>query len=105
MTLGVYTDRRGRRWVYMDYNTWITDRTRWATEVAGSKYIRWLIRRDQHRDACPGLSWCLTHPAVNADYDRLRRMWDVWGPGDWFRGSFGTHAEAMDAARALAVGQ
>lgn len=61
--------------------------------------------RDEHRDVCPGLRWCLTHPVVTVDRNRLSKSWQVWGPGDWHRTSRGTHSEAMDAARALAVGE
>lgn len=74
-----------------------------AQALIGTRHLRMLIERDEHRDVCPGLRWCLTHPVVSVDRNRLSKSWQVWGPGDWHRTSRGTHSEAMDAARALAV--
>lgn len=102
---GQYTDRRGREWVHKHKDG------RWFYEPDGprgidmmhSAQMRLRIERDQHKDVCPGLRWCLTHPVASVDRNRLSKSWQVWGPGDWHRTSRGTHAEAMDAARALAV--
>lgn len=99
---GRYTDRRGRGWNKSPYHEWVyVDRGRFW--VYTPRQMRLLIERDMHRDECVGIHWCLTHPVESVDYDGVLGLWKVWGPGDWFRGTFGTHAEAMDAARALAV--
>lgn len=107
MTKGYYIDRRGRQWAIA------TSDGRWgATDgrylIGGKPFssdqMRLLIKRDIHRDECVGIHWCLTHPVVSVDYDGVLGLWKVWGPGDWFRGTFRTLSDAMDAARALEDG-
>ncbi|WP_240373099.1 hypothetical protein [Brevibacterium zhoupengii] len=114
LATGRYVDRRGREWVR---RLFLRPNIRWANIIRDSDGIGWpgekisedrmrlLIERDQHRDVCPGLGWCLTHPVVSVDRNRLSKSWQVWGPGDWHRTSRGTFPEAMDAARASAVGE
>lgn len=65
------------------------------------------IERDQHRDECPSLVECDSHPVWSVAYARLTGGWNALAPyQDLYRDQgFTTHAEAMSAARALAVGE
>ena len=67
--------------------------------------MRLLIERDMHRDVCPGLQTCKEHPVpyVWIGVSGSPYHEPAWGfnDGDYHD----TLPEAMDAARALAVGE
>lgn len=103
---GWYTDRRGRTWRRLPLSG------RWAGQVIDHQGIHWagqkiaptqmrlLIERDQHRGECPGLYRCHFHP--------VPIVWRGPASGDWcvdYSSWHDTLPEAMDAARALAVGE
>lgn len=115
LAAGWYTDKRGRSWRRLPLSG------RWADQVIDHQGIHWagqkieaaqmrlLIERDQHRDGCEGLKRCEAHPVpfVNA-YQMLKPVRFVaYRPNDFDDeiGTFHTLPEAMDAARALAVGE
>lgn len=114
---GRYVDRRGREWVR---RLFLRPNIRWANIIRDSDGIGWpgekisddrmrlLIERDQHRGECVGLKRCEAHPVpfVNA-YQMFKPVRFVaYRPNDFDDeiGTFHTLPEAMDAARALAVG-
>lgn len=106
-----YTDRRGRPWKVepspRDGIWWGTPHDDEFMLVMRNDKMRLLIERDMHRDVCEGLGFCLEHP-VPSVITSVPRVFEVFG----VRNSSATHAdllaptlpEAMDAARALAVG-
>ena len=107
-----YRDRRGREWNLTDY--WVDRATfdyvqMWLSpdRVATQDEMRLLIERDMHRDECPGMNECRYHPrhhVILAWEDAGKFL--VYEPNRlFFRWIFDTHAEAMDAARALAAGE
>ena len=117
LATGQYRDRRGRAWHYVDtivdYDRW----QRWEHHSAEDLILevnemRLLIERDQHE--CIGLRLCRSHPVPNV----LALQDDIsgakWGHGfGVYRPGAGDGREAwadnlpdaMDAARALAVGE
>ena len=110
LATGTYTDRRGREWVAAFESTrgdryWVSGS---HDQIIDRDQMRLLIERDQHRGECPGLAECSDHPVwvVSRVYSRFRvGGWEILGPHKnqgWLFGS--SHSEAMDAARALAVG-
>lgn len=54
--VGLYRDRRGRQWVYMDYNTWISFGESGDAKLADNQQMRRMIERDQHQDTTWELS-------------------------------------------------
>lgn len=100
---GRYTDRRGRKWKNVTH----LNVESWAAEPYGRPDIlpaqmRLMIERDQHRGECRGLDSCTSHPVPHVLAGRA--FWGrfyVYEGGP--RGIRSTLAEAMDAARALAV--
>ena len=111
LATGRYTDRRGRAWDYfdtrVDYDRW----QRWESRgdedlILEPDQMRLLIERDQHRDVCVGLHWCDSHPVPRVHFN-IHTGAPIVIAGDEYifaDGGFSSHAEAMDAARALAVG-
>ena len=109
---GQYTDGRGREWLYDgDFDIWVASVQTYenVTSIEGiidPDHMRLLIERDQHE--CKGLSRCIDHPVpivlVFEGYFGAQSA----GPldiDDLKRPMRETLAEAMDAARALAVGE
>lgn len=109
---GEYTDRRGRRWTRTHRNNWLSPRRPRVSAIADESQMRLLIERDQHRDVCPGLSACQGHPVPfvekHVQYGGGSfAVIDTTRPGGAIGSivdEFPTHTEAMDTARALAVG-
>ena len=119
LAAGWYTDRRGRKWRRLPLSG------RWADQVIDHQGIHWagqkieadqmrlLIERDQHRDACEGLQECGYHPVPFVEiFRRLRppyhvdyQVVDTSVEPDFNQGLYRTLPEALDAARALAVGE
>lgn len=100
-----YLDRRGRRWQKLIEPTgWVNmSEHRFLTR----NQMRLLVERDQHRDVCPGLIDCDNHPAPSVLLTKGGELeFLVFGPRQ-VRSirAFDYHSEAMDAARALAVGE
>ncbi|WP_172170988.1 hypothetical protein [Brevibacterium sp. CT2-23B] len=93
---GRYTDRRGREWQHAWFGWWTP---RGGVELPPAQ-MRLLIERDQHRATCPGLWTCTDHPvpAVTLSRTFRPRVYVDGEPYAWF-------SEAIDAARALAVGE
>ena len=114
---GQYTDRRGRRWrrctapmceLGDGWFTWWRP-TRDHGMIHPSKdQMRLLIERDIHRDECLGLHACGTHPVPIVMVDEGYFAVQSAGPldiDDLKRPVQETLSSAMDAARALAVGE
>lgn len=112
LAAGWYTDKRGRSWRRLPLSG------RWADQVIDHQGIHWagqkieaaqmrlLIERDQHRDECRGLRRCIDHP-VPAVISWTGKISYLQFGAHW-RGRAhyaSTLPEAMDAARALAVGE
>lgn len=109
---GRYTDRRGRGWIYdTKHRFWLANPdfvAGWKVSDFGGPLdetqMRLLIEREQHREVCPSLPDCTTHPVpiVIVGYDDLEwRDFKVRAHG---RATMHrTLSEAMDVARALAV--
>ena len=98
---GWYVDRRGWHWFRIDHRLgqW-HHYEQWGEWHLSDTQMRLLIERDQHRDVCPGLYACHTHP--------VPIVWSGPASGRWFVDYGNWHntlPEAMDAARALAVGE
>lgn len=109
---GSYTDRYGREWEEFTVGgriewAWIHDTGVRVSPIARAR-IRVFIERDQHRDVCRGVRDCQVHP--------VPRVFQFVGPlGRWSALDSGrsalhdsahpTFPAAMDAARALAVGE
>ena len=111
LATGRYTDRRGRAWDYfdtrVDYDRW----QRWESRgdedlILEPDEMRLLIERDQHRGECPGLHDCGDHPVHHAVFYRWERAFRVYEPDPNSVETIrcGTLPEAMEAARAWAVG-
>ena len=113
---GWYTDRRGRKWAKHTYPhgtvEWVSPLGNGACYINTFEEMRLLIERDQHE--CIGLRLCRSHPVPNV----LALQDDIsgakWGHGfGVYRPGTGDDREAwvdtlpaaMDAARALAVGE
>lgn len=109
---GWYTDRRRRFWAKRPSGVWA--HTEQFVPGLGVLYstrlpdqMRLLIERDRHRDECPGLADCMTHPvlAVIVCYEH-GEGWGLFKVGVRAQSLptiRRTLPEAMDAARALAV--
>lgn len=97
---GRYTDRRGRKWrKFRRCKCWYSTSI-WLEATANQMHL--LIERDQHRDECPGLALCRNHPVP------FVLLWPLPTaiPANTTIGrTLPTHAEALAAARALAVKQ
>lgn len=100
---GRYTDRRGKEWVK---HTYLHGSAEWLHFVTGGTYacipdqMRLLIERDKHRDVCEGLWACSKHPVPAVTLSRMHRPRVYVDEEPYTRFS-----EAMDAARASAVGE
>lgn len=116
LATGQYTDRRGRVWRYdTKHRFWLATPgliAGWkVTDFGGpidDAQMRLLIERDQHRDECDGLGYCLSHPVPHVIVARYRpAMFSIHEA--WVRrevvGFRGDLPAAVDAARALAVGE
>lgn len=120
LATGRYTDKRGRAWNYdPDFDVWVEYSSRedgildlgW---IVDTKDVRLLIERDQHRDECPGLEMCWSHPVPSVLIDVDGLFWVSPANSDamdallsGYNGDpeYDTLHAAMDAARALAVGE
>ena len=111
LATGRYTDRRGRVWRRSPYQEWVHSPNErfW---VYTPREMRLLIERDLHRDECPGLRLCRSHPVPNVlalqddiSVPKWGHGFGVYrpGPGDDREAWLDTLPAAMDAARALAV--
>ena len=104
---GRYVDGRGGKWVRCSGAAeWLG----WFCVSGGRPFLttaqmRLLIERDQHRDKCPGLQNCKEHPVpyVWIGVTGSPHHDPAWGFNDG--NGHDTLPEAMDAARALAVGE
>ena len=118
LAAGQYMDRRGQVWLRCPIECFLgggwfcrsaigSARKRAGWHLPESE-MRLLIERDQHRDECPGLNACNGHPVPsvitpiawgNRDYE----VYAAWAnTASTFKQSL---PAAMDAARALAVGE
>ena len=113
LATGQYTDRRGRewrhihgdrRWFHEPDGLWFKDGKK-VIKMVHTPQMRLLIERDMHRDVCPGLQTCKEHPApyVWIGVSGSPYHEPAWGFNDG--DGHNTLSEAMDAARALAVGE
>lgn len=104
LATGRYVDRRGRKWKIVRSPRigiwWGTPHTDDLMLVLHENKMRLLIEREQHRDECPGLWTCEDHPVPAVTLSRMfrPRVYVNGEPYAWF-------SEAIDAARALAVGE
>lgn len=111
LATGQYTDRRGRVWSSAKPSIgdrfWRRVKRDGGLEILSSLHMRLLIKRDQHRDECPGLHDCGDHPVHHAVFYRWERAFRVYEPDPNSVETIrrGTLPEAMDAARAWAVGE
>lgn len=119
LATGRYVDRRGREWVrklFLRPNIhWAniirdSDGTGWLGEKTSEDRMRLLIERDLHRDVCPGLIDCGDHPVPIVEIDGPiisgTGCYYVRGVKSWARVEHKHDLErAIDAARALAVGE
>lgn len=113
LATGQYTDRRGRSWRPNLGDNWVHFRGRKPRgelfyDVLTDPEMRLLIERDLHRDVCPGLSACNGHPvpSVITPFAWGSRDFEVYAAWANTTGTFEQSLpEAMDAARALAVGE
>ena len=107
LATGKYTDRRGREWnhtTYLNVESWRA-KPYGRPEVSPAQ-MRLLIERDQHRDECRGLRVCYSHPVPHVVTYADTPKASLYRAGEpWWEGSFDSLGEAMDAARALAVGE
>lgn len=118
LATGQYTDRRGRGWDYVEtIASWCSpeidgEGVSWGCRYFDAAQMRLLIERDQHRDECRGMVSCPDHPVSRV---LASEGWEFRDGGQFFAipphgycrvGEFHrTLSEAMDAARALAVGE
>ena len=119
LATGQYTDRRGRAWNYdPDFDVWVEYSSRddgilhlgW---IVDTKDVRLLIERDLHRDECEGLQECRDHPVPFVEifrhpippYHVDYQVVDTSVEPSLNQGIYRAHADAMSAARALAVGE
>lgn len=103
-----YLDRRGRRWQKLiEPAGWVNmSEHRFLTR----NQMRLLIERDQHRDVCPTLRICDDHPVPFVQASEFigfgeYAVVDTRISSDEPQERFDTLPAAMDAARALAVGE
>lgn len=114
LATGQYTDRRGRVWEVVGQDSDLGPAWAYWEEpfgvqaVIATRHLRAIIERDQHRDECAGLGFCLAHPVPHVISLGPHRF-EVFGPrsNSTMRADrlASTLSEAMDAARALAVGE
>lgn len=110
LATGQYRDRRGRAWSAAREGWTNFDlRTRTITFLR-REHMRLLIERDQHRDVCPTLCICDDHPVPFVQASEFigfgeYAVVDTRISSDEPQERFDTLPEAMDAARALAVGE
>lgn len=101
---GRYTDRRGKFWLIAG-GEWFQINAH-PHQILQPAQMRLLIERDQHREACEGAD-CGDHPVpiVRVNYIESGCVaWEIVPSGSPEGRLLAiTHAEAMDAARALAV--
>ena len=113
LATGQYTDRRFRLWEHSQNmrtgeECWMIWEPYFRRTELTPAQIRLLIERDQHRDECPGLNACNGHPVPSvitpiAWGSRDFEVYAAWAnTTSTFKQSL---PEAMDAARALAVGE
>lgn len=111
LATGRYTDRRGRDWAELTTVWLLLDPWRWPDkpkrESMTVSEMRLLIERDMHRDECPGIRRCDSHPV---HFVQVYRGFPVtrfvaYGPNEFDdeQAYFHTLSLAVDAARALAV--
>ena len=104
MAWGEYVDRRGSVWQHVQImSEWVLPVMGWAN---GSWYLnpaqmRLRIVREQHRDMCPGLDSCGTHPVATVAKGALGG-WVAFPPHYDAGRAHTTFAEAIDAAQQLA---
>ena len=106
---GWYMDRRGKGWERKPSDWW------WYQFPSGRRLtrdqMRLLIKRDQHRDECHrrGASNCIDHPVPIVYWNDREDAWMARPAGGWPPHEdvplYFDLPEAMDAARALAVGE
>ena len=112
LATGQYTDRRGREWVAAFESTrgdryWVSGS---HDQIIARDQMRLLIERDQHRGECVGLRDCFAHPVPHVvSHQRNAGVIQAY-PADRDYGArrssvHTTLSKAMDAARALAVGE
>ena len=109
---GWYIDKRGRTW---DSVKPLTGDRFWRANLPGGymeslspAQMRLLIERDMHRDECEGLGYCLGHPVPHVIVARYRpAMLSIHEAGGRSEVVDFRHdlPAAVDAARALAVGE
>ena len=103
LATGQYRDRRGREWKrgpsFVCNRDWFYLNGIYKGGYANDTEMRLLIERDSHRDECPGLYNCMNHPVPIVWYGDISEGWCV-DLGNWHS----SLPEAMDAARAWAVG-
>ena len=108
LATGQYTDRRGRVWRLSPYQEWVCARPPrfW---VCMPRKMRLLIERDLHRDECPSLIACENHPVPCVTIAGGPYGCFHVNPADTSDETYVahecSHEWAMDAARALAVGE
>ena len=105
LATGQYTDRRGRGWYFDEtHSDWVRSPLTVKSHSISPCQMRLLIARDKHRVECKGLLGCRTHPVpvvtIQYNEDGL-----IIYETDYTRRTYPTLPEAMDAARALAVGE
>ena len=106
MAWGEYVDRRGRTWRQAQGFILPDGTIPWALRGRGitvtPAQMRRRIEREQHRDMCPGLDSCGTHPAVTVAKGALGG-WVAFPPHYDAGRAHTTFAEAIDAAQRLAT--
>lgn len=110
LATGWYTDRQGREWHLCRHGGFVC--MRWHNGhpsrglEPGEMYLR--IERDRHRAECPGLIDCTNHPVPSVTITGPYGCFHV-NPADTSDETYVahecSHEGAMDAARALAVGE
>lgn len=109
LATGEYRDRRGREWK----GFFMYGKPRWSTPSITRFLLpgemRLLIERDLHRDECPSLISCENHPVPCVTIAGGPYGCFHVNPADTSDETYVahecTHERAMDAARALAVGE
>ena len=112
LATGQYRDRRGREWKrgpsFVCNRDWFYLNGIYKGGYANDTEMRLLIERDQHRDECEGLGYCLGHPVPHVIVARYRpAMFSIHEAGGRSEVVDFRHdlPAAVDAARALAVGE
>ena len=116
LATGQYTDRRGREWLTTGPGSklgvaWAYYEEPFGVQcVISTHHLRLLIERDLHRDECAGLRDCFAHPVPHVvSYQRNAGVIQAYPAArDHVARRSSVHttfSQAMDAARALAVGE